>query len=133
MPFQIQHITGEPIMVVTMADPLQFDDSAKVRQEVVKFKQEKGTHIYRVLDFSKTKLTFDVMVSAMAEERNQEGGVGDPQVTTVFVGSTELVAFGVKALKEQKQYGQAPVELFTSVDEALTRVRAKMAEKEKKS
>jgi hypothetical protein len=129
MAFQTKYMTGEPIMVVLYAAALEFDDAAKVRQEVVKFKQAQGGHVYRVLDFSKTQLTFDIMVSAMAEERNQPGGVGDPDVTTVFVGTAELVAFGVKAMKEQKQYGQAKVELFTSVDEAVAFARSKIAEK----
>ncbi len=129
MASQVKFFADEPIMVATIEDPPGPNDSAEIRQAGVKFIQERGGHIYRVLDFRKTKMTFDIMVNAMAEERKAPGGVGDPNVTTAFVGSAELVAFGVKALKEQKQYGQVPVELFSTVEDALVWVRARIAEK----
>lgn len=129
MASHVKFLADESIMVATIEDPPGPNDSAEIRQAGLKFIQEKGGHIYRILDFSKTKITFDIMVNAMAEDRKAPGGVGDPNITTAFVGSAELIAFGVKALKEQKQYGQVPVELFSSVDDALVWVRAKIAEK----
>ncbi len=129
MATQVKIFPDEPFLIATVEDPPKPSDPGDIRVAGLKFKKERGGHLYRVLDFRKTKMTFDIMVNAMAEERNSPGGAGDPDITSAIVGTTELVAFGAKALKEQKQYGKLPVELFSTVEDALVWIRAQIAAK----
>jgi hypothetical protein len=57
------------------------------------------------------------------------GGIDDPDVTTIFIGTHAMVKLGVNAFKEQKRYGAVnPIEFVTSVDEALALIHARIAE-----
>ncbi len=129
MPTTCQRFPGEPIVLITMIPPINpTEDAPQASIEALKLKRETGGHVYRILDFSQIKLTFTDLVLGMAEDAHHEGGMTDPDVTTAFVGSGELVQLGVKSLTEQKQYGAVnPTRLFTSVDAALADVRAKIA------
>ncbi len=81
------------------------------------------------MDFSQVKLTFSELVMGMAEDAHHEGGMADPDVTTIFIGSGELVQLGVKSF-EQKQYGLVnPTNLFTSREDALAAIRKQIAGK----
>ena len=91
--------------------------------EAVKLKNELGRAVYRIIDVTTMDLTFPDMTAAMAAERGLEGGSGDPDVTTCFVGSGALVEIGTKALAEQDQYGKGNVKMFTSVDDAVDFIR----------
>jgi hypothetical protein len=113
------------ILIAVFPPPRIPDDVTNLAQEVVNFKKAVGGHIYRVLDFTKLPMSFSDLVMGMGSDRNAEGGINDPDVSTVFVGSGEWVEFGVKAFREQAQYGQTNVKhICASVDEALAFVRA---------
>ncbi len=131
MAVNVQRLPNEPIVVITMIPPVNpMQDAPRASQEAFKLKQECGGHVYRILDFSQVKLTFSDLVMGMAEDSHQPGGMADKDVTTVFIGSGELVAFGVKSFAEQKQYGLVnPTQLFTSLDAALADIRQKMTGK----
>jgi hypothetical protein len=120
-----KHLLENSTIVVTAIPPPQFpDDVIKLAQEVVNFKKEAGGHVYRILDFTRLPMSFSDLIMGMGADRNAEGGINDPEVSTIFVGSGEWVEFGVKAFREQAQYGQTNVKhICASVDEALAFVQ----------
>lgn len=125
MAINVEKLASEAIIILYGSEPLAVpEDPMKVMQEVVNFKKEVGRPVYRVLDFSKTNLTFSDMMMSMAFEREQSGGANDPDVSTVIVGTTEVVRLGAESLRSQEQYGKANVHFVTSVDEALAYIRS---------
>lgn len=125
---QIEQIPGHPIVVVHFTgwiDPIA--EVAPMLEKVVGFKRQVKGHVYRILDFSQAELDFGEMVQGMGSEINREGGSNDPDVTTLFVVSDEIHKLGVQSIKEQDQYGKAPVQFFTSCDEAIEHAKAEAA------
>lgn len=120
MSIKIQRVEGLSILLAVAAPPLEAEDALEIMAEATEMKKQfPGQKIYRVMDFTQG-IDFSGMMVCMATEKDHEGGANDPDIETYFVGSSELIALGVKALKEQEQYGVAPnVHLFLSVDEAL--------------
>jgi hypothetical protein len=131
MSIETTHLPEDYTILVTIIPPPKFpDDVINLSQEVVSFKKAVGGHIYRILDFTKLPMTFSDLVMGMGSDRNTEGGINDPDVSTIFIGSGEWVEFGVKAFREQAQYGETNVKhVCISVDEALAFVRADRKEK----
>lgn len=119
-------LPGEPIIVITVYPPLKVtDDAVGSFQHVVEFKRKTGGHVWRIIDFSRINMTFSEAVIGMASERDIEGGINDPDVSTIYVSSANIVKMGVKAFQEQAQYGKTNlIGLFGSLDEALNHLRA---------
>lgn len=121
MSIQFENVKGLPILLVKAYPPLVEQDAVENMQHAVELKKQfPGKKIYRVMDFT-SGIDFSGMMVCMAAERGQEGGANDPDIMSFFVGSHELVEMGVSALKQQPQYGQPTVFLFTSYDEAYNR------------
>lgn len=127
MAYQTRRFPGEPIIYFAILPPLEMEDNEKILAETNAFKKEAGGHVYRIVDVTGAQMTFDQMINAMSAERNREGGPNDPLVTLIFVGSGELAEFGVKAMREQQQYGKVSVQMFSSLDAALAEARAMIA------
>ena len=132
MSIKTTNLPGEPILIISMVQPLKTSDEADVNQASAEFKNAEGQHIYRILDFKSLggDVPFSEMMSGMAQGLNAEGGVNDPDVSTIVVGSTEWVVFGAKAIQDQAQYGQTNVvHLCGSVDEGIEFARAAIKRK----
>jgi hypothetical protein len=124
MPVTFENVPSVPVLIVTGKAPLEEEDAKQTMQQVIALKKQfPGKKIYRLMDFT-AGIDFSGMIMCMAAERGQEGGANDPDVMSFFVGSHALVELGVQALKDQPQYGQPTVFLFTSYDEAYNRVMA---------
>ena len=123
-----KHFDGEPIILITYDGALSPEAAPQAREEVARFKKAQGSRmVFRIIDFTTAKIDFSTIALGMAADRG-EGGIDDPDVTTVFVGTGQMVEMGVTAFKEQKRYGAVnPIELVTSVETALTLVRSKLA------
>lgn len=128
----ITRLPDEHIIGIAILPPTENPkDGIALAEEVIKFKREVGGHIYRILDFTKLPMSFTELMMGMSADMNPEGGINDPNISTIFIGSGEWVEFGVKAFKEQVQYGQTNVKhLCTSLDEALAFARADREKKE---
>ncbi len=112
------------ILIKLLPPPLFPKDTTDLHQAGAGFKKEIGGHVYRIVDLTKMPVKFSDLVMAMASDMNPDGGINDVDVTTVYIGSGELIAFGAKAFQEQKQYGQTNVKaVVASVDDALAFVR----------
>ncbi|MBN1563451.1 MAG: hypothetical protein JXA10_06420, partial [Anaerolineae bacterium] len=102
MSIHVQRINEEPIIVITYQDPISIpEDPAKALEASASLKQAVGGPVCRILDFSQVKLNFSDMMLGMAYEKDQEGGTYDPNVANIFVGSDELVKFGVESMAHQ--------------------------------
>jgi hypothetical protein len=130
MSIHIEHIDTDPIVVITFQAPISMpDDPMKALEAGAKLKHKVGGRICRILDFSNVQLNFSDMMLGMSFEKNQEGGTYDPDVANIFIGSDDLVKFGVESLSSQEHYKGANVKgLFTSRDEAIAKAREILSE-----
>lgn len=120
MTVHITKLEGLPAILLEHVQPFKVpEDPTMALQEAAAFKKEQGTHIYRILDIRQIDMTFSDMMMAMEADRGKEGGAGDPDVTTIFIGSGKLVELGTKALAEQDQYGKGKVVMYTTTEEAI--------------
>lgn len=125
MSVELKELPNEPILVVLTHPPLRIEDGPIASQAVVVFKKKLGGHVWRVIDFSELDMTFSDAMLGMATEQGVEGGINDMDVSTIYIGSSEIVKFGVKAFQEQEQYGKTNViGLFETVDEGIAFARA---------
>ena len=128
MPVAVEQLPNQPIVIVTVNTP--FDPLKEMPVSTRQFNELiasiQGT-IYRIIDVTRWSVPFNDLVNVLASDTR--GGVGaDPRVHTVIVGSGEMVALGVKAMKQQ-QYGARETPMFASLDEALAFVNAELAKK----
>jgi hypothetical protein len=129
MAVKVTRIPDLPALLLENVQPFNpVRDTATNMEETVKVKRELGRPVYRIIDIRSFNLTFSDMTVAMGAERDREGGSGDPEVTTCFVGSGALVEIGSKALAQQDQYGKGKVRLFTSVEQAMDFIRKDIEE-----
>jgi hypothetical protein len=120
------------ILIVMLPPPVIPKDTVDLQQAVSGFKKEIGGHVYRIVDLTKMPVKFSDLVMAMASDMNPDGGINDPDVSTIYIGSGELLSFGAKAFQEQKQYGPTNIKaLVATLDEALAFARTDTANKKK--
>lgn len=135
MPLKIQSLPDEPILIIEMFTPADpFKDGEAELKATIDFKKKIGGHVFRVLDFTHAEIKFGDMMQGMAAEKGKEGGINDPDVSTVFVAQGDMAQLGVEALREQKQYGdfRNVIGLFPTRDAAIAAIHAEMVKEPKK-
>jgi hypothetical protein len=127
MPYTVQRLPSEPIIVVSWSNPTDSaKDSLKMSAEVDALIAPDENHIYCVQDFRNLKVDFSSMVTGMATQREKRpGAAGDPRLRTIMVGSGLLWELASKGAK-QLQYGGLDIPLFSSVDDAVAYARTKV-------
>src|SRR5687768_12805160 len=113
MPWKLEHLTGEPIVIVTVWDRVDFEkDTDKALQQIAKHVDEIGDPTYVIADMSEIVMNFGDMVLGLAHMFSGKPGSGrDPRIRTVMVGSQGLVGFAAKSVR-QLQYGGLDVPLY---------------------
>lgn len=129
MTLKIEELPDEAIIVCTINLPhVPAEDVRDTLQATASFKEKLGKKVYRIVDLSLFELSFSEAVMGMGAEKDAPGGINDPDVSTIYVGSGEWVTFGVKAFQEQEQYGETHIlAICNTVDEALSAARADIA------
>ncbi len=126
MPVSTVQLPHEPIIVVTTVAP--FDPTKEMEatgRQFMELAQAIAGPIYRIIDISQWEMTFNDLVTVMAEDV-RSGADSDPNIHSVLVGTSAMAALGSKSAQQQ-QYGGKHIPLFGSMDEALVYVRAELA------
>ncbi|MEM6283290.1 MAG: hypothetical protein AAF787_13935 [Chloroflexota bacterium] len=122
MPFTINKIPNEPIIVVTLYDPFTVEDARQTAIDIQQYRSDDYVS-FMISDASQITSPFSQMVEIMGEVAGEGAGkINDPQMRVVSVGTDEMVKLSAEAYR-QEQYGSADVQIFSNVDEALTYVR----------
>ncbi len=131
MPYTVRRLPGEPIIVMTPTDffvPSQniipmFVETAALMKDI----QGK---VYRIADARAIRLTFSVVVSAMAEAfRTHSDALADPRVVSIIVGKGQLVEMAAKSFRMRLRDAFSVV-VFDDLDEALAYCRERIARRE---
>ncbi len=130
MPYHVNRLSGQPIIVITASDPFNpAQDMPVIEQQFAKLAAEIPGRIYRVIDNSRwTSMKFSDVVEVLA--RDSREGVklaSDSRVITVVVGTSEMTKLTTSASSQQQyRYANMP-KLFGSLDEAIAYVQAELA------
>lgn len=121
----IKKMPNEPIIVAKFTEP--FDvvaDTSVVAARLQDALSSGSDNVYYIADMSEIKIQFSDLVSGLAQAyADKSSPYSNPRLKTFTVARDELIALGAKAAAEQKQYGNAAVQFYASVDEALAEVR----------
>jgi hypothetical protein len=131
MTAEFERIPNEPIIIGTFGNPYEpIRDAGATSEALNKALNETEGNVYYVADFLMTSFSFSDMAIGMSEAFRAPGSpYANPRLKMYIVGSAELLRLGVEAAATQQQYGSVPMQMFPSVDEALTKVRADLAQK----
>jgi hypothetical protein len=127
----IKELENEPIIIIDLKLPHEPEVDVKASQEAATaFKKKRNQHIYRIIDMSFFNLSFTEAMMGMAADMNAEGGVNDKDISTIYVGSSDMVKMGATAVQQQSQYGATNVVCICStVDEGIAFARADLQKK----
>jgi hypothetical protein len=132
MPFTIEKLADEPIVLVTLSNPFDVKEDVPLfaHQLQAVFDSEAGP-LWDVTDVRDLSIAFGDMVSGMAMITRGELGVLRHAKVCRFaiVASSNLILIAAKALGQQ-QYGAIPVTVCESLDEAFATVRAEIQQVE---
>lgn len=131
MPYNIELLPDEPIVIVTLSEPFDWvKDVETTTAQVADLTQHLDGPIYRISDMKQVSLDFSEVVTALASvTKVKNGSFSDPRYRIIFISQKALVdlaEFGAQSAS-QEQYGVAePIQVFTDLDEALHYVRAEL-------
>ena len=129
MSLEFKRIPGEPIVISTLIPPLDIaNDAADTFSQLVYYLDEIDGHVYYISDTTQLdEVGFsEIVMGLSAVTRDPTSPLGNPRLKTYVVSNQDMITLGVSSL-HQEQYGQLPVELVGSIEEALTQIRAEMA------
>lgn len=127
MPVQITRLDGEPIIHCLVTGKASATDIAVMFARCAELSADIAGRVYRVTEIRDITTSFyDVMLVLRQMSDGRPGSTTDPRFFGVMVGDDEVVRL-IAASSQQEQYGRMNVPLFSSVDDALAFIRAKMA------
>ena len=127
MPFKIERLPGESIIVTTWAEPAnlteEMPESWKKIDALIGPDEDK---VYCITDLRGLSVDFSTMIKGMTLQRGrQPGSSSDLRIRSILVGTGmlwEIVSKGVKQIRG----GNAELPLFSTMEEALAHAREKI-------
>lgn len=120
MPFSVEHVKDQPIIIIDCHNPFDFtNDVIESCDFVADYLRDFAGRYYRIIDFHEIEMTFSDLVQGLAAKTRQvPGSLRDPRIKTVLVGDHEFVKMKSESLK-QEQYGGLDVPLFDNIRDAI--------------
>lgn len=127
MPIDVQPTEDENIIIVKTTDPLDVTNMLVEVKDILEAALDEcnGT-LYYINDIRDVNISFGDMVSGMGLAF--KGGFAvfnDPNLHIIIVSESSMVKMGSKAASQQSQYGNVPIKVFTTVDEAVAYARTR--------
>ncbi len=126
MPYTYKQFQDEPIYIATFGD--SFDAGADPASVERRLSAALATHtgpVFYIADLTETSVSFkDVVLGLSNAYRSEDPSTYlDERLHMCIVGSDEFVRLAVDAVAHQRHYGEVKVEVFSTVEDALSHVR----------
>lgn len=120
MPYQVQQIDNEPIILTTLTRPFDFEeDTQALHQAASTLIDNIGTTVWSIMDLSELHMSFSELMMGMAmTSKDAAFGLDSRTEHLVFIGNDSMVTMAAIGLK-QDQYGAISTHLFHTIEEAL--------------
>ena len=127
MPFTVERLQNEPIIVITWSDPPNAaKDMPESWKEIDRRIRPDESGVYTISDLRNLTIDFASIVSGMTLQQEQRpGAANDPRVHSILVGSGILWEIVSKGAKQFKRAGME-LPLFATMEEALAHAREKI-------
>lgn len=124
MPIEVELFQDEPIIILHMSEPVDYEFLARDAAELVtKATAGMDGPIYRISNYNALKPSFTDMLLAISGARQaKKGGLKDERMRPILVSNHELAKIGRIALN-QSQYSLGHVQVFTTPEEAVAYAR----------
>jgi hypothetical protein len=131
MPFKIEKLRDEPILVVSAIEPFDFKvDYGPFVRELLGLLEQSSEPVFEITDGRTIKLSFSEVVSLLATVTKGDDAKSlekHPKVRAWLIAvDNDLLRMGVNALG-QAQYGGQAIPIFRTVDEALAYARQQIS------
>lgn len=120
---------GEPIFLTTVTEEFDVAKDAPALLEAMKNAFDAAAEpMYMIDDMRKMRVSFSDVVNGLALSTRGDLGIANhPKVRKIIIVTTnELLKFSSNALKQAQYGGISNVEVFTSLEAALTAIRGEM-------
>lgn len=130
MPYTVEHLPDEPIVVVTFEGKIDADLILEADQHINAAIQRNGVNSVLIFDTTHAETDFTHMMGilrATTGDWDAEPADAPFEVLVAFVGTSAMVKLYVDGAR-QKQYGGRQLPLFASLDDALPAMRIALAQ-----
>jgi hypothetical protein len=122
--YDVQLLSGEPVILVSFSPPFDpLNDVPQAYAKAVELSQSVQTMVFLLSDVSTINLSLDDLINGMAMLKNALPKFKDYRF--IGIGSSDMVKLAARAMR-QAQYGNVDVSLFSSLNDALARIRAEL-------
>jgi len=126
MPFAVIKLPEEPIVIVSVALPIERHLSSlySIWVQIDRLAREERGPLYEIVDVRNQDVSFsDILVALDELDDHPPGSIADPRIRTVLVGDHPMLAIAVKKLWQRFSL-EIPV--FATLDAALDYVRGEL-------
>lgn len=129
MPYTVQQVGNEPIMIMTFTGFVTSEDVLSMSADCAALMDKIGAPTYWILDVSRATSDFKELFNIiLTQSRGMPGSATDPRGVGSIVGTHPLIKLFQNAI-QQRQFGGLAFPMFTSLESALTAIRLSIAQK----
>ena len=126
MPYTIE-LFDDRIVLLTFSSEFKLSGTSPVSQEVLAMVEQLESPVYCIIDARELRIGFGDLVQGLFQGTRGDAALfKSPKLRFVIVGSGALIKTGAAALG-QAQYGEVPVRVFDTAEEALEHARQELA------
>jgi hypothetical protein len=127
MGFSIEWVPNEPILIATGSGLISAADFQGMYVQVAAMIDGMDGKIYRIADYTTADSSFmDILKAVKLASTQAAGSSSDPRIQTIYVGTSQWIAFARTAL-QQPQFGGIMIPTFHDLTDALTFARIEIA------
>ena len=126
MPFKIQQLSGENIIIVTLVPPVDMaTDIVSLQQKVVGMIGNTNEVYYLVADLSQVQMGFHEVVEGLATSTAPGAALHSSpiKIVTYVVGTDEMVRLIANAFDQEHYGATGKLPLFDNINDALADIR----------
>lgn len=125
MPFTVNKLDGEPIIIVEIRDPYDYQtDPPRMFHEIDQIASTFDDGGFVIYDCRTLDVSFNDLVAGMsAQVQGVPGSISDPRLTACLVGSSVMLRLAAEGFAKP-QYGEIQVPLYDTLDDALNDLRS---------
>jgi hypothetical protein len=124
MSYAVKLLPGEPVIIVSFSLPFDsLNDVPEAYTEAAELSQTLRDTVFLLSDVSAVNLSLDDLINGLTMLRDALPKTKDYRL--IGIGSLDMVKRAAQAMW-QAQYGSVNVSLFSSLNDALARIRAEL-------
>jgi hypothetical protein len=124
MSYAVKLLPGEPVIIVSFSLPFDpLNDVPEAYTEAAELSQTLRDTVFLLSDVSAVNLNLDDLINGLAMLRDALPKTKEYRL--IGIGSSDMVKRAAQAMT-QAQYGSVDVSLFSSLNDALARIRAEL-------